>query len=63
MKPTPAEREALEAWARHETVKEAAHALGKSPRTVEQQLRSVRTRLGVSKTHRAYLLTRDDDPT
>lgn len=47
MKLTPAERRALEALGQHGSVKSAAHALGKSPRTVEQQVRSARDRLGV----------------
>jgi DNA-binding CsgD family transcriptional regulator len=47
---TAAERRALEAVMRHGTVKEAAFALGKSPRTVEQQLAAVRTRLNVTRT-------------
>lgn len=47
---TPAERRALDAVLRHGTAKAAAFALGKSPRTVEQQLRSVRERLDVTTT-------------
>ena len=47
---TPAERRALEAVLQHGTVKEAATALGKSPRTVEQQLGTARARLGVTRT-------------
>lgn len=50
---TPAERRALEAAWDHDTVKEAATSLGKSPRTVEQQLRSARQRLGVTTTRAA----------
>lgn len=45
---TPAERAAIEAYGRHGSIKAAAHALGKSPRTVEQQLHSARDRLGVA---------------
>lgn len=55
---TPAERGALEAIALHETVKAAAHALGKSPRTIEHQLDSARKRLGVSKSMTAVLRLR-----
>ena len=47
---SPAERSALEAVLRHGTVKGAAAALGKSPRTVEQQLAHVRERLDVGTT-------------
>lgn len=47
---TPAERRAIEAVLRHGTVKEAATALGKSPRTVEQQLAKARERLAVTTT-------------
>lgn len=53
MKLTEAERAAIEAIARHGTVKAAAHALGKSPRTVDQQLTSARARLGVETTVQA----------
>lgn len=49
-KVTPAERKALEAVTRHGTAKAAAHALGKSQRTVEQQLRTARERLEVATT-------------
>lgn len=58
---TPAERKALEALSIHETVKAAAHALGKSPRTIEQQLASARARLGVSKSMTAFLRLNDPD--
>ena len=47
---TPAERRALEALRQFGTVKEAAHALGKSPKTVEHQLASARVRQGVTTT-------------
>ena len=47
---TPAEKAALEAVLRHGTAKGAASALGKSPRTVEDQLASVRARLDVTTT-------------
>lgn len=50
---TAAEREAIAAIAKHGTVKAAAFALGKSPRTVEQQLRMARERLGVDTTVQA----------
>lgn len=64
MKPvTSAERAALEAVLQHGTAKAAAHALGKSPRTVEQQLRSVRERLDVGTTleavRKVYVNTTD----
>lgn len=55
---TPAELAALQAFATYGTVKQAAHALGKSPRTVEQQLDSARRRLGVSKSMTAVLRLR-----
>lgn len=47
---TPAERRALEALMRHGTAKEAAASLGKSRRTVENQLATARERLGVGRT-------------
>lgn len=47
---TPAERAALEAVLRRGTTKAAAFDLGKSPRTVSAQLRTVRERLGVTTT-------------
>lgn len=50
MRVTPAERRALEAILRHGTAKGAAHALGRSQRTVEQQLATVRERLNVTTT-------------
>lgn len=53
---TTAERSALDAYSRHGTVKVAAHALGKSPHTVEQQLKSARERLGVTTTVQAVRL-------
>lgn len=53
MKITPAERQALEAYSRHGTYKGTAHELGKSPRTVEQQLAKVRERLDVTTTMQA----------
>jgi DNA-binding CsgD family transcriptional regulator len=51
---TPAERKALQAVAEHGGVKRAAHALGKSTRTIEQQLRSARHRLDADSTMQAY---------
>lgn len=48
--PTAAERRALDAVLRHGTVKGAAAALGKSPATIDHQLRNVRARLGVTTT-------------
>jgi FixJ family two-component response regulator len=53
---TTSERHALEAVLRHGTVKGAATALGKSPRTVEHQLANVRARLGVTTTIEAVRL-------
>jgi DNA-binding CsgD family transcriptional regulator len=50
---TPAERRALDAYSRHGTYKGAAHELGKSPRTVEEQLAKVRERLDVTTTMQA----------
>ncbi len=50
---TPAERRALEALMRHGTAKGAAAALGRSKRTVEQQLRTARERLDVTTTFEA----------
>jgi DNA-binding CsgD family transcriptional regulator len=47
---TAAERAAIDAIGKHGTVKAAAFALGKSPRTVEQQLRTARERVGVDTT-------------
>jgi DNA-binding NarL/FixJ family response regulator len=47
MRLTSAERRALEAYGRCGTIKAAAHSLGKSPRTIEHQLKSARDRLGV----------------
>lgn len=64
MKPvTPAERRALEAVLRHGTVKGAAGAMGKSPRTVEQQLARVRERLDVTTTIQAVrMVFLDEEP-
>ena len=50
---TKAERAALDAYSRHGSVKGAAYALGKSPRTVKQQLQEARNRLGVESTVQA----------
>jgi DNA-binding CsgD family transcriptional regulator len=47
---TKAERSALEAVLKHGRVKIAAHSLGKSTRTVEQQLARARERLDVTST-------------
>lgn len=52
---TPAERRALLAIGQHGSVKGAAYALGKSPRTIEQQARSARDRLGVETTIQAVV--------
>ncbi len=57
---TPAERSALAAVGQHGTVKAAAFALGKSPRTVEQQLRTARERLGVGTTIQAVYVNNAD---
>lgn len=62
MSVTPAERRALDAVYRHGSVKVAAHALGRSPRTIEQQLRTARDRLGVETTLQAYVKTTDTAP-
>lgn len=59
---TVAERRALEAAWLHDTVKEAAAALGRSPRTVEQQLATARRRLGVTTTRAAIRQLRLDTP-
>ena len=56
---TPAEQRALDAVSRHGTVKGAAAALGKRPKTVEHQLAAARARLGVTTTIEAYRLIRD----
>lgn len=48
---TPAERAAVEAFRRADTIKEAAAILGKSPRTLEHQLAAARIRQGVSRSH------------
>jgi DNA-binding CsgD family transcriptional regulator len=50
---TTAERAALRAVLEHGTTKAAAAALGKSPRTVEKQLQTVRGRLAVDTTLQA----------
>lgn len=60
---TPAERRALEAVLRAGTAKGAAFALGKSPRTVEQQLASARARLGVTTTIEAVRVVFVETPT
>jgi DNA-binding NarL/FixJ family response regulator len=59
---TPAERTALEAVFAHGRVKIAAHALGKSPRTIEQQLDSVRRRLDVTTTMEAIRIVLVEEP-
>jgi DNA-binding CsgD family transcriptional regulator len=55
---TSAERRALEAVWKHGTAKQAAAALGKSQRTVEQQLRSARAKLDVTTTIEAVRASR-----
>lgn len=59
MRVTPAEKQAIEAYARHGTVKQAAEHLGKSPHTVERQLESARQRLNVTTSIEAYRIVRD----
>lgn len=51
---TPAEMRALLAVAEYGGVAQAAHVLGKSARTIEQQLRSARQRLDADSTMQAY---------
>lgn len=53
---TPAERAALKALYENGSPKRAAYALGKSVRTVEQQLASAKARLGVDDNYRAIRL-------
>lgn len=57
---TPEERRALEAVL-HGGAKAAAYRLGKSPRTIEQQLASARQRLGVGSTLEAVRLVFIDE--
>lgn len=57
---TAAERRALEAWKRLGT-KGAAAALGRSPRTIENQLATARVRLGTTTSHEAYDRARTKD--
>lgn len=45
---TPAERRAIAAVREHGTVKQAAAALGKSPKTLEHQLATARIRQGAT---------------
>lgn len=47
---TPKELAALRAWRRYGGVPAAARALGRSEHTVREQLRNVRSRLGVHRT-------------
>lgn len=56
---TPAERQALEAIARHGSVKAAAYALGKSPYTLTVQLASARRKLGAESSLQAYARSRE----
>jgi DNA-binding CsgD family transcriptional regulator len=56
MKVTPAERDALRAVWENGSTKRAAHALGKSVRTVEQQLATAKARLGVDDNYNAIRL-------
>jgi DNA-binding NarL/FixJ family response regulator len=50
---TPAERRALRAVLEYGSTKGAAYALGRSPRTIEQQLATLKVRLGVASTYEA----------
>ena len=59
---THAERQAMDALLRRGTVKGAAGELGKSPATVDHQLRSVRARLGVSTTIEAVRILYVEKP-
>ena len=63
MKVTPAEKQALEALLQHGTAKEAAAAIGKSPRTIEKQLETARERLHVTTTIEAVRLVFVERPT
>lgn len=56
---TPAEKQALDALARHGSVKAAAWALGKSPSTLTVQLASARRKLGAESSLQAYARARD----
>jgi DNA-binding CsgD family transcriptional regulator len=47
---TPRELAALRAWRRHGSIPRAALSLGRSEHTVREQLRNVRSRLGVTRT-------------
>lgn len=51
--PTVAELTALRAWRQHGSIPAAARALGRSPHTVNEQLRNIRSRVGVSRTWEA----------
>lgn len=53
---TPAERRALEAYARKGSVKDAAASLQKSTHTIERQLESARERLNVTTTVEAITI-------
>lgn len=48
---SPAERRAIEAYRTHGTYKEAAAALGLSPKTIQHQLATARIRAGVGRSH------------
>lgn len=48
---TPAEKKAIQAYQRFGTMKEAAAALGRSPRTIQNQLATARIRTGVGRSH------------
>lgn len=53
MKVTPAERRALEALLEYGQPKVAAYKIGKSARTIEQQLATAKARLGVGSNYEA----------
>ena len=55
---TRAEQDALDAVARHGSIKAAAYALGKSPHTLTVQLANARRTLGADSTVQAYARAR-----
>lgn len=59
MKLTAAEQAALDALARHGSIKAAAFALGKSPYTLTVQLAAARRKLGAASSLQAYARSRD----
>lgn len=48
---TDAERKAISAYREHGSYKQAAAALGRSPKTIQHQLATARVRQGVDRTH------------